>query len=106
MNEPGIKLTIYFSERDRSGERLLADALVDLYERHGIHASVLLRGVAGFGQHSKLQSDRQLTVSEDLPAVSIAVDTRDRVERALPDCPGGGDTRVDHARACPACDRR
>jgi PII-like signaling protein len=85
LNEPGIKLTTYFSERDRSGDRFLADSLFDVYERHRIHTSILLRGVEGFGQHNKLQTDRLLTLSEDLPAVSIATDTRARIERALPD---------------------
>src|SRR5437763_4348192 len=85
VNEPGIKLTTYFSERDRSGDRFLADALFDLYEGHEIHTSVLLRGVEGFGQHGQHQTDRLLTLSENLPAVSIAIDTRERIERALPD---------------------
>jgi PII-like signaling protein len=85
VSQPGIKLTTYFSERDRSGDRFLADALFDVYERHRMRTSVLLRGVEGFGQHGHLQSDHLLTLSENLPAVSIAVDTRERVERALPD---------------------
>jgi PII-like signaling protein len=85
VREPGIKLTTYFSERDRSGDRFLADALFDVYEHHEIHTSVLLRGVEGFGQHHHLQTDRLLTLSENLPAVSIAIDTRARVERALPE---------------------
>ena len=29
-----LKLTTYFGERDRAGERFLADALADLYARH------------------------------------------------------------------------
>jgi PII-like signaling protein len=81
----GIKLTTYFSERDRSGDRFLADALFDVYERHQMRTSVLIRGVQGFGQHSQLQSDRSLTLSENLPAVSVAIDTRERVENALED---------------------
>lgn len=85
MNEPAVKLTTYFSERDRSGGRFLADALFDVYERHGLHTSVLLRGVEGFGQHYRLQTDRLLTPSENLPVVSVAVDARASVERALPD---------------------
>lgn len=85
MSEPGIKLTTYFEERDRSGNRFLADALFDVYERHQMRTSVLLRGVLGFGQRHELHSDRLLTQSESLPAVSIAVDTRERIERALPD---------------------
>jgi PII-like signaling protein len=81
----GIKLTTYFSERDRSGDRFLADALFDVYERHRMRTSVLLRGVEGFGQHQRLQTDRSLSLSENLPAVSVAVDTRERIEGALDD---------------------
>ena len=48
MSEAAIKLTSYFSERDRVRGILLADALFDVYERHEVRASVLLRGSAGF----------------------------------------------------------
>ncbi len=85
MSEPGIKLTSYFSERDRAGDRFLADALFDVYERHEMRTSVLLRGTSGFGRHHPLQTDRLLTLSESLPLVSIAIDTRERVEHALAD---------------------
>jgi PII-like signaling protein len=84
LNEPGIKLTTYFSERRRSGDQFLADALFGVYERHGMRTSVLLRGTAGFGPHHHLQSDRLLTLSETLPAVSVAVDSRARIEAMLP----------------------
>jgi PII-like signaling protein len=88
VSEPGIKLTTYFSERRRTAHAFLADELFDVYERHGMRTSVLLRGAAGFGPHHHLQSDRLLTLSESLPAVSIAVDTRARIERMLPDVIG------------------
>jgi PII-like signaling protein len=82
VNEPAIKLTTYFAERERVGERFLADALIDLYARHGVRASVLLRGIESFGEHHELRTDRLLTLSESLPAVSIAVDARERIELA------------------------
>ncbi len=85
MNEAGIKLTTYFSERDRSGDRFLADALFDVYDRHELHTSILLRGVEGFGQRHQLQTDRLLTLSENLPAVSVAIDTRTRMDGVLAD---------------------
>lgn len=88
MNEPAVKLTTYFSERRRNEHRFLADELFDIYEQHEMTTSVLLRGSAGFGPHHRLQSDRLLTLSESLPAVSIAVDTRARIERMLPDVIG------------------
>jgi PII-like signaling protein len=85
VNEDCLKLTIYFGERDRAKGGFLADALTDIYERHELQTSVLLRGVAGYGAKQHLRSDRQLTLSEDLPVVSVAVDARVRIERALDD---------------------
>jgi PII-like signaling protein len=85
LSDPAIKLTTYFDERDRSGSRFMADALFDIYERHRMRTSVLLRGALGFGQRHALHGDRLLTPSESLPAVSIAVDTRERIEDALGD---------------------
>jgi PII-like signaling protein len=45
---------------------------------------VLLRGVEGFGLAHHLRTDSSLTLSEDLPAVAVAVDTRKRIEAVLP----------------------
>jgi PII-like signaling protein len=75
-----LKLTSYFGERHRAGGRFTADALADLYGRSGIAASILLRGAEGFGLRQHLRTDRSLTLSEDLPLVTIAVDTRPRIE--------------------------
>lgn len=83
MNEDCVKLTTYFGERDRTDEGLLADELLNLYERHAVRTSILLRGVEGFGLKHRLRTDRLLTLSEDLPIVSIAVDQRTRIEALL-----------------------
>ena len=72
MNHDCLKLTTYFGERDRTEHHLVADELLDLYERHEIQASVLLRGIEGFGAKHRLRTDRLLTLSEDLPVVSVA----------------------------------
>jgi PII-like signaling protein len=85
VNEDCLKLTAYFAERDRSGHRFLGDALVEICERHALQTSVLLRGAEGFGRHRVLQSERLLTLSEDLPMVLVAVDARHRIEGALPE---------------------
>lgn len=83
MNRECLKLTTWFGERDRDGRELIADALLGIHERHGLEASVLLRGIEGFGLKHRLRTDRLLTLSEDLPVVSVAVDRRDRIEAAL-----------------------
>jgi len=83
-----LKLTTYFGERDRSGGGFLADAFADVYARHAIHTSLVMRGVEGFGAKHHLRSDRLLTLSEDLPLVSFAVDERRRIEAALREVSG------------------
>jgi PII-like signaling protein len=85
VNEDCLKLTAYFAERDRSGGAFLGDALLAICERHGMATSILLRGAEGFGRHQVLQTDRLLSLSEDLPMVLAAVDARSRVEAALPE---------------------
>lgn len=83
MIADGRKLTIYFGERDRAQGRFLADTLTDIYARHELQASLVMRGIQGFGIKHHLHTDRLLTLSEDLPLVSVAVDARERIESAL-----------------------
>jgi len=83
MNEDCLKLTTYFGERDRTEDGLLGDELLDIYGGHRVQASVLLRGIEGFGRLHHLHTDRLLSLSEDLPVVSIAVDTRSKIESML-----------------------
>ena len=83
MNHDCLKLTTYFSERHRTEGQFVADALLDLYGRREVEVSVMLRGAEGFGLKHHLRTDRILTLSEDLPLVSVAVDTRPRIESVL-----------------------
>lgn len=85
MNSDALMLTIYVGERAQAGGRLLGDAMFDLFERHRLRTSVLLRGTEGFGIKQRMQTQRLLTLSEDLPLVAVAVDDRERVEAALPE---------------------
>lgn len=83
VNDDCLKLTIYFGERDRTEHRFLADALAEIYARNQLQTSLVMRGVQGFGIKHHLRTDRLLTLSEDLPLVSVAVDARPRIEAAL-----------------------
>jgi PII-like signaling protein len=83
VNEPCLVLTTYFGERDRASGKLLADELLDLYGAQRLRASVLLRGAEGFGRHRQMHTGRLLSLSEDLPVMSVAIDTRERIESTL-----------------------
>jgi PII-like signaling protein len=106
-----LKLTVYHGERDRIGDRFLADALGEVFARHELRVSVVMRGASGFGRKHHLRTDRLLTLSEDLPVVSVAVDEPARIEPALEEvrtlareglvtlerarlAPAGGDVKV------------
>jgi PII-like signaling protein len=79
MSAEYLKLTTYFAERLRSGNRFLADALLDLYGESAVVTSVVLRGIASFGPHHELRSDQSLSTSEDSPIVIAAVDHADKI---------------------------
>jgi PII-like signaling protein len=85
VNEDCLKLTAYFAERDRASGQFLSDALLGICERHGLATTILLRGAEGFGRHQVLQTDRLLSLSDDLPMVLAAVDVRARIQAALPE---------------------
>jgi PII-like signaling protein len=96
-----LKLTCYFGERHRVAGRLVADELLDLYGRHQLAVYIMMRGVEGFGAKHQLRSDVSLTLSEDLPAIAVALDTRDKIA-AVADrvsaLPGTGLVTLERAR--------
>jgi PII-like signaling protein len=97
----GLKLTSYFGERQRVGSQFVADALAGLYGRNQVAASILLRGVEGFGLKHRLRTDRSLSLSEDLPLTAIAVDERERIEALAPEAvrlTGSGLITLERAR--------
>lgn len=83
MIEDCLKLTSYFGERHRVEGAFVADALAELYGRKEVATSIVLRGAEGFGLKHHLRTDHSLTLSEDLPMVSIAVDGQSRINELL-----------------------
>jgi PII-like signaling protein len=80
VDDDAIKLTSYFGERQRTAAGFAADALLDLYGRHEVATSILLRAAEGFGASRHPRTDQTLTLSEDLPLIAVAVDSRARIE--------------------------
>jgi PII-like signaling protein len=53
--------------------------MLDLYGRHEVATSVMLRGIASFGPRHHVRSDESLSLSEDPPVAVAAVDTRAKI---------------------------
>ncbi|BBY16982.1 hypothetical protein MLIT_25740 [Mycolicibacterium litorale] len=81
-------MTAYFGERQRSGGRFVADALLDLYGDASVATSIVIRGIAGFGPRHELRSDVTLSGSEDPPIAVIAVDAAAKMRRLASDTVG------------------
>ena len=70
-----------------------------------MRTSVLLRGIEGFGAKHHLRTDVVLTLSEDLPLVSVAVDTPDHIEGLISEVQAferHGLVTLERAQAAPA----
>ena len=85
MNEPCLKLTTYFGERQRvvtdhaRRPGFLADAMLDLFDTREVATSVMLRGIASFGLRHVLRTDESLSLSEDPPVTIAAVDVESKI---------------------------
>ncbi len=81
----GTLLRIFIGEDDRWEGKPLYEAIVQKAREEGLAGATVLRGIEGFGAHSRLHTARILRLSEDLPVVIEMVDRTEKIERILPD---------------------
>jgi hypothetical protein len=82
--EEGQLLRIFIGESDQFEGRPLFEWLVNKARESGLAGATVIRGLEGFGAHSKVHTAKILRLSSDLPVVVEIVDTRERVEEFLP----------------------
>jgi PII-like signaling protein len=80
----GKLLRIFVGESDTWHGRPLYEAIVARVREEGLAGATVLRGIEGFGAHSRIHSSRILRLSQDLPIVVELVDSAENVERVLP----------------------
>jgi PII-like signaling protein len=83
LPEEGCLLRIFIGESDRHGGKLLYEWIVLKAREQGLAGATVLRGMMGFGAHSRLHSFRIERLSEDLPIIIELVDTREKLEAFL-----------------------
>lgn len=81
----GILLRIFIGDSDRWQHQPLYEAIVLRARALHLAGATVFRGQMGFGAHSKLHTTKILRLSEDLPVVIEIVDTKDNIDRLLPD---------------------
>jgi uncharacterized protein len=77
-------LRIFIGESDRWHGVPLYEALVAKARELGLAGATVLRGITGFGAHSRIHTAKVLRLSTDLPIVVEIVDRPERIEALLP----------------------
>jgi PII-like signaling protein len=78
-------LRIFVGESDRYEGKLLYEAIVSEARKRGMAGATVLRGVMGFGAHSRMHTAKILRLSEDLPIIIEIVDKPERIADFLPE---------------------
>jgi uncharacterized protein len=84
LPEEGCLLRVFIGESDRHDGKPLYEWLVLQAREQGLAGATVLRGIEGFGAHSRLHTAKILRLSEDLPIVVEIVDTREKIDAFLP----------------------
>lgn len=80
----GQLLRIFVGESDRWEGIPLHEAIVRKTREMGLAGATVLRGMIGFGAHSRIHTTKILRLSEDLPIVIEIVDKPERIQAILP----------------------
>lgn len=81
----GKLLRIFIGEADKVNHHALYTVIVRAAKERGLAGATVLRGVEGFGAHSRsIHTARILRLSEDLPIVIEVVDTEEKIQAFLP----------------------
>ena len=84
QSKDGKLLRIFLGEGDKFEGTPLHEWIVRKAREGGLAGATVLRGLAGFGAHSRLHTAKVLRLSSDLPVVVEIVDTAEKIEAFVP----------------------
>jgi uncharacterized protein len=85
LPQDGCLLRVFVGEDDKHEGKPLYEWLVLKARQQGLAGATVLRGLMGFGAHSRLHTFKIERLSLDLPIVIEIVDTRPKLEAFLAD---------------------
>ncbi|HJQ24768.1 MAG TPA: DUF190 domain-containing protein [Blastocatellia bacterium] len=83
LPEDGYLLRIFIGESDKHEGRPLYEWIVLRARQEGLAGATVLRGMMGFGAHSRIHTFKIERLSEDLPMIIEIVDRREKLEQFL-----------------------
>jgi PII-like signaling protein len=88
LPKEGSLLRIFIGESDKYEGMPLYEWIVRKAREQGLAGATVLRGLEGFGAHSRVHTAKILRLSTDLPIVIEIVDTLEKIEAFLPSIDG------------------
>src|ERR1700730_3524584 len=79
----GCLLRIFIGESDKHEGKPLYEWIVLKAREQGLAGATVLRGLMGYGAHSRLHTFKIERLSLDLPIIVELVDTREKLEQFL-----------------------
>ncbi|MDE2484554.1 MAG: DUF190 domain-containing protein [candidate division NC10 bacterium] len=83
LPQEGYLLRIFIGESDRHSGKPLYEWVVLKAREQGLAGATVLRGLMGYGAHSRLHTFKIERLSLDLPVVVEIVDSREKLEAFL-----------------------
>ena len=84
LQKGGSLLRIFIGESDKHEGMALYEWIVRKAREQGLAGATVLRGLEGFGAHSRVHTAKILRLSTDLPIVVEIVDSLEKIEAFLP----------------------
>jgi len=84
LPKEGQLLRIFIGESDRHEGRPLYEWIVRQARAHHMAGATVVRGLEGFGAHSRMHTAKILRLSQDLPIIIEIVDTPEKIHSFLP----------------------
>ena len=83
LPEEGQLLRIYIGESDKHEKIPLYEWIVYKAREFGLAGATVIRGLEGYGAHSRIHTAKILRLSSTLPIIIEIVDTKDKIEKFL-----------------------
>ncbi|MBI5746784.1 MAG: DUF190 domain-containing protein [Nitrospirae bacterium] len=84
LPEEGFLLRVFVGETDSYKGKALYEQIVLKARELNLAGATVIRGIMGFGAHSRIHTAKLLRLSEDLPIVVELVDTEENLNKIIP----------------------
>ena len=84
LEEQGYVLKIFIGENDKHDGQPLYEWLLKEAKKAGLAGATAVRGIEGYGAHSRIHTAKIIDISSELPIIVEIIDELAKIENFLP----------------------